>query len=50
MPNSFLSEEPFVQPEKAGGNIYVDSRKTKESYLKMQTSDLSFGETVLFLM
>jgi len=55
MPNSFLSEESFVEPEKAAGgggvwNIYVDSRKTREFYLKTQTSDLSFGETALFLM
>lgn len=33
-----------------GGNIYVYTRKTRESDLKMKTSDLSFGETVLFLV
>lgn len=57
MPNSFLSEEPCVEPEKVGvgvgwcrENVYVYSRKTKESNRKMQTSDLSFGEIVLFRM
>lgn len=57
IPTSFLSEEPCVESEKSGvgvgwcrENVFVYSRKTKESNYKMEISDLSFGETILFLM